>query len=206
MRSTDSAAPPRMFMHNPLSAAELSHISGSGTSWIIGGSSDENLAEENVVHGDIAAAPHAARLVAERLSVALGDALLPASESDTTGRVVIIVGTGDAGIPDKVGLLAALGLKRQVDDVVLFDEATLEAKDYLLAQRGFCYMNEDDQQDYEDTHDRRCIRAATSIMCADLSDHFELNFTDEIVVAPVLYGGRACDGSVVAILSMRVWT
>jgi hypothetical protein len=206
MRSADSVAPPRMFMHNPLSAAELSHLSGSGTSWILGGSSDENLAEDNVIHGDITAAPHAARLVAERLSVALGDAILPASESDTTGHVVVIVGAGDDGLPDKSGLLAALGLKFQVDDVVLFDEATLEAKDYLQAHRGFCYMNEDDEQDVEDSHDRRRIRAATSIMCTDLSDHFELNFTDAIVAAPVLYGGRACDGSVVAVLSMRVWT
>ena len=43
-------------------------------------------------------------------------------------------------------------------------------------------------------------------MGAELSDHFELNFSDEIVCAPVLYGGRASDENVVAVLSMRVWT
>ena len=43
-------------------------------------------------------------------------------------------------------------------------------------------------------------------MASDLSDHFQLNFSDTVVVAPVLYGGRASDGNVVAVLSMRVWT
>ena len=50
------------------------------------------------------------------------------------------------------------------------------------------------------------MKATTAIMASDLTNHFELNFSDEIVVAPVLYGGRASDGNVVAVLSMRVWT
>ena len=196
----------QMFMRNPVSAAELSQLSGSGTSWMVGGSSDENLAEAAVIHSDIAAAPQVARLVAERIGAALGDAKLPASESDTTGRVVVIAGVGDTGMPDKAGLMAALGLKRQVDHVVLLDKCTLAPKDYLMAERGFCYTNEHGQQDNDDTYDRRCIKAATAIMGTYLRDHFELNFSDKIVVAPVLYGGRASDGNVVAVLSMRVWT
>jgi hypothetical protein len=39
-----SAASIRLFMRQPTTAAELSTVSGNGTSWIIGGSSDENLA------------------------------------------------------------------------------------------------------------------------------------------------------------------
>jgi len=43
-------------------------------------------------------------------------------------------------------------------------------------------------------------------MAAELSDHFELNFSDNIFVAPVLYGGQASDGNIFAVLSMQVWT
>ncbi|EOD20151.1 hypothetical protein EMIHUDRAFT_242382 [Emiliania huxleyi CCMP1516] len=163
-------------MLGPMSAAALSEISGSGSSWMLGGASDENIADASVTHSDLAAAPDAARGVAERMSEALDGATLPASESDTVGRVVVVTGAGSAGQPDKEGLLAALGLKRAVDDKVLLDEARLVAKDY------------------------------STIMASDLSDHFELNFSDALVVAPVLYGGRASDGNVVAVLSMRVWT
>ena len=53
---------------------------------------------------------------------------------------------------------------------------------------------------------RQRIKDITAIMANELTDQFELNFTDTIVVAPVLYGGCAIDGNIVAILSMRVWT
>ena len=108
-------------------------------------------------------------------------------------------------MPDKAGLIAALGLKRQVDHVTIVDEASVAAKNYTHGA-SFCYMNDDNAEDDGDTLDRRCIKAATAIMAADLQYHFELNFSEEIAVAPVLYGGRAADGNVVAVLSMRVWT
>jgi hypothetical protein len=193
----------QMFMRDPVSAAELSQLSGGGTSWIIGGSSFENLAEAAVSHVDIAAAPEVARLIAERINTALGDAILPASESDTTGRAVVIVGAGSSGMPDAAALLQALGLKHEVDGVILLEQATVTAKDYLQAEQGFCYPDQDDQPD--DEH-RGCVKAATLIMGTSLCDHFELNFSEEIVCAPVLYGGRASDGNLVAVLSMRVWT
>jgi hypothetical protein len=194
---------PRLFMHDPTSAADLSEASGL---WIIGGESDENLADASVTHCDMAAAPPAARRTAEHMHNALGNATLPASESDTTGHVVVIVGVGDKGLPNKAGLLAALGLKTQVDGVALLDEAILTPKNYLQhAACGFCYSEEDEDDDDED-EDRRRVRATTAIMVAELRDHFELNFSEDIVAAPVLYGGRASDGNVVAVLSMRVWT
>lgn len=206
MRVTDALAAPQMFMHSPTSAAQLSCLSGSGTPWILGGASDENLALDTVVHGDMEAAPHAARVVAERLSAALGETLLPAGESDTTGRVVAIVGVGASGLPDKADLLTALGLKRRVDHVDLAEEASVTSKDYGRVSNGFCFTNEDLPSGDAHTPEHRRIRAATAVMAAELRDHFELNFSDEVVVAPVLYGGRAGDGSVVAVLSMRVWT
>ena len=197
------ASTPQLFMRGPMSAAGLSEVSGSGSSWMIGGSSDENLADAGVIHGDLDAAPAAARSVAERMDQTLDGAILPASESDTTGRVVVVTGAGLSGAPDKAGLLAALGLKQAVDDKVLLDEARLTAKDYSTASSGFCFMEE---EDVEEDEDRRRVKATTAIMSTDLSDHFELNFSEAIVVAPVLYGGRASDGNIVAVLSMRVWT
>jgi hypothetical protein len=104
-------------------------------------------------------------------------------------------------------LIAALGLKRQVDHVVIVDEASVAPKNYMQGGSSFCCMNDDgNAEDDGDTLDRRCIKAATAIMAAELQHHFELNFSEEIAVAPVLYGGRAADGNVVAVLSMRVWT
>ena len=196
----------QLYMLGPMSAAALSEISGSGSSWMLGGASDENIADASVTHSDLAAAPAAARGVAERMSEALDGATLPASESDTVGRVVVVTGAGSAGQPDKEGLLAALGLKRAVDDKVLLDEARLVAKDYSSASAGFCFVEEDEEEGVEEDEDRRRVKATTAIMASDLSDHFELNFSDALVVAPVLYGGRASDGNVVAVLSMRVWT
>lgn len=205
MRVADAAAAAQMFMHNPVSAAQLSELSGSGTPWILGGASFENLADDSVMHGDMAAAPPAARAVAERLRVALGDATLPAGDSDTTGHVVVIVGAGASALPEAAALLTALGLKRQVDHVTLFNEATVIAKDYGRAESGFCFRNDAHPPDDGD-YDRQRISAATAVMCTDLREHFELNFSEEVVVAPVLYGGRASDGSVVAVLGMRVWS
>jgi hypothetical protein len=35
---------------------------------------------------------------------------------------------------------------------------------------------------------RAKVKATTALMAANLTDHFELNFSEDIVVAPVLYG------------------
>jgi hypothetical protein len=201
-----SAASIRLFVRQPTTVAELSTVSGNGTSWIIGGSSDENLALDSVTHNDMAGAPEAARQVAERLCDALGDAVLPAGESDSTGRAVAIAGAGNAGRPVEADLLEALGLKARVDHVVLSDEARVLDRNYMQAEMGFCFSNDAGQLDRDGGVDQRRIQAATSIMAADLHDHFELNFSEEVACAPVMYGGRACDGNVVAVLSMRVWT
>lgn len=198
-----------LYMENPVSAAALSEASGSGTSWIVGGEGEENLADAAVMHKDLQNAPVAARGVAQRMSQALAGAWLPASESDTQGRVVVIVGAGSTGTPPKSVVLSALGLKNHVDGKVLIDEAQLMPKNYSgpNAAKGFCFMDDDDEEDgdEEDVNKAR-VKATTAIMASDLTNHFELNFSDEIVVAPVLYGGRASDGNVVAVLSMRVWT
>lgn len=199
-----------MYMENPMSAAALSEESGSGTSWIVGGAGDENLADAAITHQDLSSAPMAARDVAHRMSQALGGAWLPASESDTQGRVVVITGAGSSGVPAKENLLSALGLKRHVDGKDLVHEAQVTSKDFTgpNATKGFCYLDHDvdDDEDEDEDGDKAKVNATTAIMGSELSSHFELNFSEEIVAAPVLYGGRASDGNVVAVLSMRVWT
>lgn len=198
-----------LYMENPVSAAALSEESGSGTSWIVGGEGDENLADGAVMHRDIKDAPATAGGVARRMNLALSGAWLPASESDTQGRVVVITGAGSTGVPPKSGLLSALGLKHNVDGKNLLHEAQVTPKDYSgpQASKGFCFLDDtDDCEDDEDDPDKSKVKATTTIMSSELSDHFELNFSEEIVCAPVLYGGRASDGNVVAVLSMRVWT
>jgi hypothetical protein len=154
---------------------------------------------------------------------------LPASESDTIGYVVVIAGVeytknnnndhDNIILPNKADLLKALGIKDTVDGITLLNEATLIAKDYAqYMTHGFCYSptdyneydNDDDDNNNSNSNsniiNRQRIKDITAIMANELTDQFEFNFTDTIVVAPVLYGGCAVDGNIVAILSMRVWT
>lgn len=208
---TGSISAAVLYMEKPVSAAALSEESGSGTSWLVGGGGEENLADGAVTHKDIKDAPPTPGGVARRMSLALASAWLPASESDTQGRVVVITGAGSTGVPPTRGcLLSALGLKHHVDGKNLLNEAQVTPKDYSgpKASKGFCFMDcdtDDEDDDDEDPHKSK-VKATTAIMGSELTDHFELNFSDEIVCAPVLYGGRASDGNVVAVLSMRVWT
>ena len=202
-----------LYMANPLSAAELSRQSGSGTSWMIGGSSSENLCIEGHDHRSLDEAPPGPALdIARRIDAALDGAILPASESDTLGRVVLVECDGssfDEDLPSKRTLLDALGMKRTVSDRInLHDEATLETVN--LENRDVWLGFEDDQitqeQPEEDDSDVVKAKRVTDIMVADLTGHFELNFSENIVCAPVLYGGMASGGNIVCVLSMRVWT
>ena len=197
--------PSSMYMEDPMTASALSEVSGSGTSWVVGGGGATNLADEAVMHLPLSAAPDIARSVAERMNHALDSACLPASESDTTGRVVVITGAGISGLVAKEPCLEALGIQsEEVDGIMLWAEAHITSRDF--SRSGFCYSEEEDEELDEGDADRVKVLATTAIMHSDLTDHFELNFTEEIVCAPVLYGGRANDGTIVAVLSMRVWT
>ena len=199
-----------LHMANPTSAARLSTQSGSGTSWIIGGSSFENLAHEHIHHRELTDAPPTARDVAYRMTEALDGAILPASESDTVGRVVVITGLAmdDKRLPSAGDLLTALGLKEEVDGCVLLNEARVTERDFTQPNLGFCDEGNADEEEYDDYAypDKSKMVATTEIMGSELTNHFELNFSEAIVCAPVLYGGRVADGNLVAVLSMQVWT
>ena len=43
-------------------------------------------------------------------------------------------------------------------------------------------------------------------MAAKLSDHVELNLSDNVVLAPVLYDGQARDRNIVDVPSIQLWT
>jgi hypothetical protein len=212
-------------MYNPTNAADLSEMSSGGSGWMIGGESNDNIANSSVIHNDIAHAPGMqSRQIAQCVHEKLIGVTLPASESDTTGHVVVIAGIEytnnddndqNSMLPSKADLLKALGIKDKVDGITLLNEATLTPKDYAQhVTHGFCYgtadycdeYDNDDNDNSSSSSDRQRIKDITAIMVHEFTDHFELNFSDTIVVAPVLYGGRACDGNIVAILSMRVWT
>lgn len=125
---------------------------------------------------------------------------LPASESDTTGHVVVIAGVEyrndnnhNSMLPSKADLLKALGIKDTVYGIKLLKEATLTAKYYAQHKsHGFCYSTEEydehdnDDNDNSNNSNRQRIKDITAIMANELTDKFELNFSDTIVVAPVL--------------------
>ena len=181
---------------------------------MIGGSSSENLCIEGHNHRSLDEAPPGPALdIARKIEAALDGAILPASESDTLGRVVLIECNGssfDENLPSKRTLLDALGIKRTVSDrIILHEEATLEtvdleSKDVWL---GFedDQITQEEQSEKDDSHVAKAKRV-TDIMAADLTGHFEFNFSENTVCAPVLYGGRASGGNIVCVLSMRVWT
>ena len=57
----------------------------------------------------------------------------------------------------------------------------------------------DDDDDDDDEHKIK-IRKTTMIMANELTDHFKLKFSLPIRVGPTLYGGKASDGNIVALL------
>jgi len=57
----------------------------------------------------------------------------------------------------------------------------------------------DDDDDDDDEHNIK-IRKTTMIMANELTDHFKLKFSLPIRVGPTLYGGKASDGNIVALL------
>ena len=133
-------------MEDPVSASVLSELSGSGTSWIVGGHGEDNLAQETVMHAPLETAPSGAQGVARRMAQVLDKAWLPASESDTQGRVVVITGgaaaaAGGLGPVSKEVCLEALGIKSDaVDGKMLWTEARITPKDLFLAEPEFCAL------------------------------------------------------------------
>jgi hypothetical protein len=205
----------------PISASKLSEKSGSGTSWLVGGSSFENLANDNVIHESfdkinpsLCSDAEECIDIVQKMNDSIKGATLPASESDTIGRIVIITcETTTTGLPTIETCVDALGLKSNVSGYNLIAESTITSKDWSkCAKYGFCFEDDDEVDDGiieedEESSDQSKIIATTKIMASELTDHFEYNMSGNIVCAPVLYGGRINGStSFIAVLSMRVWT
>lgn len=204
-----------------IKAEKLSEVSGGWIGWIIGGGNTENLAKESVWHESLenarASLNHSigeeSFSFALKLADTLGHATLPASESDTIGRVVVFSDNeSNEGLPSIQACIDALGLKRTIDGINIVSESSVTSKDWSsYSSYGFCYEEEDEiveeDAEGEDGNDYRKILAATRLMASELTDHFEYNVSEEIVCAPILYGGRHSNSNaIVAVLSMRVWT
>jgi len=54
-------------------------------------------------------------------------------------------------------------------------------------------------------YDLRAIEEVNALLVHNLTDHFYFTFGDFLVTYPVLYGGRARDGNIVAILASECW-
>ena len=137
------------------------------------------------------------------MDITLDGVWLPASKSDTQGWVVVITSAGGGGTPTAVVLLDAIRLKMEVDNgMILLDENVVKVNGYLQTASDLFFQDDDDDDENDDDDGRTKIHVTTTIMAAELSNHFKLKFNDNVVVAPVLYGGQASDGNVVTVISM----
>ena len=174
--------------------------------------------EEDGKHADMADAPAAAREVAEAMREAAPDLqnipVCLSSESSDGGEIMVI---GHPGPDPKTACLKVLGIRKHCEDVLADPELvdvwatarveTLDVRGKL--KKGFNDHEEEEEgeeEDVEEAGNMRQILALTKIMNDKLQKHFVFDFSEEIVTAPVIYGGYASDGSIVGVLSSRVWT
>ena len=135
--------------------------------------------------------------VARELSAALDNATLPASESDTTGYVVLITrpdASGDISGGNARELSAEGSVSTCLEAMSVLPapaaEVTARSCDWSAA-RAFCYDDDyfDDGEDDPPSSDLAKVLCATQLMGERLLHGFELNFSEACVCAPVLYGG-----------------
>jgi hypothetical protein len=135
--------------------------------------------------------------VAAELAATLDKACLPASESDTTGYVVLVTlphepigsGTSEAGRELSAEASVAACLKAMSVLPAPAAAVTAQSSDWS-AVRAFCYDDEccDELEEGGDADAAKVI-ATTKLLGERLLGGFELNFSEACVCAPVLYGG-----------------
>ena len=203
-----------------IKAQQISKACGT---WMVGGSSFEDLAQDTVWYeplenGEVSTDTETSIIGEEtfefalKLAEELGHATLPASEADTIGRIVVFADNSSSGLPSVQACVDALGLHPHVAGMNLVLESTMTPRNWhARLAYGFCFQDEEDFEEasiYKGRGNEQRILATTELMADGLTDHFEYNMTESIVCAPVLYGGRHKNNSnaIVAVLSMRVWT
>ncbi|CAE7666841.1 unnamed protein product [Symbiodinium sp. CCMP2592] len=208
---------PVLYLSDPCSRTQLAERRDD---WMCG---DECLVDEEQEgkHADIADAPAAAREVADAMRNAAPDLrdipICLSSESSDGGEIIVI---GDPGPDPKKACLKALGIRKMCEDETIGEKKMLADPEMIgvwtaafvetlnMTDKLRCGFNDDDpeEEEAEEAGNQKQILALTKIMSDKLQKHFLFNFSDEIVTAPVIYGGYASDGSIVGVLSSRVWT
>eukprot|EP00930_Biecheleria_cincta_P047182 TRINITY_DN32653_c0_g1_i1.p1 TRINITY_DN32653_c0_g1~~TRINITY_DN32653_c0_g1_i1.p1 ORF type:complete len:389 (-),score=94.23 TRINITY_DN32653_c0_g1_i1:34-1200(-) len=182
-----------------------------------GGDGEDDLCSADVMHGIMSDAPPVARQLAEDLAKAMPDLediqIMGSSEGSDGGEIVVI---GTPGPDPKAAILNALGIRR-VNWESSKKSATLKNIDFKTHKHGFT-RDPDEFEDFDpldefgerekepdmwNEYDQ--ILAGTKIL-STLDKGFLFNFLDSHAVAPVIFGGYASDGSIVGVLSSRVWT
>lgn len=171
---------------------------------------DDENPEQN-----IAEAPAAAREVVDAMMAAapgLADitTIQPGDEGDNGGQVIVIANPGtqyqstgmSPGHDLTKACLEALNTPKE-----LWSYATLEFNDWgEHLEYGFNHeAGETPDEDELDTELEELL-SLTKTMNEELDKHFTFGFTDDVVEAPMIYGGYSSDGNIVGVLTKRVWT
>ena len=198
-----------LFLHKACSARLL----GERYGWNNFGSGAlfEAMDKTDAEHRSIAEAPGVA---AQEVALAMLHSapclerfpIVGSSESEYGGEVIIVANPGE---DPRTACLQALLFSAKI----LQEEgtgATLEVKNWSQHLKCGFYTNgrggNDPNNNEEDTSDHAEMLTLTKIMAERLNHHFEFGFDDDVVVAPMIYGGYSSDGSIVGVLTSRVWT
>ncbi|CAE8597154.1 unnamed protein product [Polarella glacialis] len=195
---------PLLHVFRPCSARELSERRGCGFGfkWLVGGSGEGHIVADHVQHSGMDSAPQAGKEVATAMATVapnLENIIVLHSESQESGEILVISNPGQDPKQACISALALLDRDPEMGESSpnIHEHATLVSKDWNEhLERGFSCMDEAEGS----------LLAITKIMADSLEQHFEVSFEDEVVTAPVFYGGYASDGSIVGVLSARVWT
>ncbi|CAE8623747.1 unnamed protein product [Polarella glacialis] len=193
---------PLLHVFRPCSARELSERRGCGHMWLVGGAGEVHIVADHVQHSGMDSAPQAGKEVATAMATVAPDLeniIVLHSESEESGEILVISSPGQDPKQACISALALLDRDPEMGESSpnIHEHATLVSKDWNEhLERGFSCMDEAEGS----------LLAITKIMADSLEQHFEFSFDDEVVTAPVIYGGYASDGSIVGVLSARVWT
>lgn len=156
-----------------------------------------DLVRSDISHFSLNKAPTIAKDIAERMSQALGDAILPAGETDVQGIVIVIVpksgitstSENDNDMIMKSIIFDALGFKHVIENdenagkvVNLMTLTTIEQKNYSdIGIPGFCYNQDESSEDDIENDDFCLIQETTMLMGEELTNHFEFSFNDSVI-------------------------
>lgn len=193
---------PTLHLFKPCSARELSERRGCYRMWCCQGVS---IVSEGVQHYSMEGVSPGTLEVVQEMAKAAPDLEITrvcGGESDENGEIIVISNPGDD--PKKACFQALKFIDLVEDDVDLWKCTHLDERNWgEHLQCGF-NINPKYQKRYQEFD--AGLLAITKLMSEHLSRHFEIDFSEKIVVAPSIYGGYTDEGDIVAVLSGRVMT